>query len=223
MGYIRWLGHASFKVMLDDKILIFDPWFTGNPSTCCKLEEIEKADLVLVTHDHGDHFSDAVDLCKRTGATLVGIYEVSVKAQELGVRNVVGMNIGGPAVIKDLKVVMTPALHSSQSGHPAGFIVIGKEATIYHAGDTGLFGDIALYAELYPIDYALIPIGGHYTMDPLQAAKFVSLFKPKYAIPMHYATFPAIRVDPRKFAEFVNKYAPEVNVVILRVGEKLKF
>ncbi|RLE76608.1 MAG: metal-dependent hydrolase [Thermoprotei archaeon] len=223
MGYIKWLGHASFEVCLDEKILIFDPWFTGNPMASCKVEDLEKVDYVFVTHDHGDHFGDAVNVCIRTNATLVGIYEISVKAQQHGVKNTIGMNIGGPAILNDLKVVMTPAFHSSSSGCPAGFIVIGKEATVYHAGDTGLFSDIALYAELYPIDYAMIPIGGHYTMDPQQAAKFVSLFKPKRVIPMHYNTFPVIRKDPQIFVKYVREYAPEVGVVVLKPGEKLEF
>ncbi len=223
MGYVKYLGHAAFEVELDSKIIYFDPWISGNPKAPIKVSDIKRADLVLVTHDHGDHLGDAAEICRRTGATFVGVYELALKMESEGVRNTVGMNIGGPAEVKGLKIIAVPATHSSTVGTPVGFIVIGKEGTVYHAGDTGLCSTVALYAELYPIDIALVPIGGHFTMDPKQAATFVKIIKPKVVIPMHYGTFPVIDKDPNEFKKLVEEYAPGVKVVVLKPGEEYRF
>jgi len=220
MGYIRWLGHASFEIKLKEKVVLIDPWISGNPVAPIKLEELTAPDVVLVTHYHGDHYADATKICRKFNATLVSIYEIAQHAAREGISKTVGMNIGGVANVEGLEIVMTPALHSSEIGSPVGYIVTEGNTSIYHAGDTGLFYDIKLYAELYPIDIALVPIGGYFTMDSRQAAKFISLFSPKVTIPMHYNTFPAIRQDPKKFEEYVKQYSPATKVVILKPGEK---
>ncbi|OYT30629.1 MAG: metal-dependent hydrolase [Thermofilum sp. ex4484_79] len=220
MGYIRWLGHASFEIKLKEKVVLIDPWISGNPVAPITLEELTAPDVVLVTHYHGDHYADATKICRKFNATLVSIYEIAQHAAGEGISKTVGMNIGGVANVEGLEIVMTPALHSSEIGSPVGYIVAEGNTSVYHAGDTGLFYDIKLYAELYPIDIALVPIGGYFTMNSRQAAKFISLFSPKVAIPMHYNTFPAIRQDPKKFEEYVKQYSPATKVVILKPGEK---
>ena len=219
INYIRWLGHAAFEIKLAGKTLLIDPWLKDNPMAAEQPEAYTQVDAILVTHMHGDHFGDAAEIAKKTGATVIGVYEVALEAEKKGAKSI-GMNIGGTLTLGEIKIIMTPALHTSQKGAPAGYIIRHRNLGIYHAGDTGLFGDIALYAKLYPIDYALIPIGGHYTMDPEQAALFVSLFNPKYAIPMHYNTFPPIRQNPENFAQQLKKHAPNTKPIILKPGEK---
>jgi len=223
MGYVKWLGHAAFEAVLGGVRMLFDPWLSGNPAAAVSPESIEPVDLIFVTHDHGDHLGDAVELARRMDATLVSIYEVAQYASSRGAGKVVGMNIGGVAEVEGVQVVMTPALHSSSRGAPAGFIVSAGGESVYHAGDTGFFSDISAYAELYPVDVALLPIGGVYTMDPRQAARFAALVKPRIAVPMHYDTFPAIRQDPDLFKRFVKELDVGIEVAILKPGEKLDF
>ncbi|RLE83226.1 MAG: metal-dependent hydrolase [Thermoprotei archaeon] len=223
MGYVKWLGHAAFEIFLDGRTILIDPWITGNPKAACKIEEIKRADLILVTHDHGDHLGDAVKIARKTGAAFAGIYELANYMNNQGVRKAYGMNIGGSIKIKDIEVILVPAFHSAERGREVGYVIRGKEATIYHAGDTGLFYDIKLYADLYPVDIALVPIGGLYTMDPLQAAEFITLIKPKVAIPMHYGTFPPIDKDPKDFQKAVEDKGIGTKVVILKPGEKYEF
>ena len=221
MGYIRFLGHSAFEVEVDGKRIYIDPWL-GNPDSPLKVSDVDRADIVVVTHFHGDHAGDAEEIAKKTGAKIVAVYEIASYYEKKGLK-AVGMNIGGPADVDGVKILFTPAAHSSEIGVPTGVIILGREAVIYHAGDTGLFSGMELYGRLYKIDYALVPIGGHFTMDPEQAALFVSTFKPRVAVPMHYGTFPVLYGSPDKFREYVRKYSPGTHVVVLRPGEKLEF
>jgi len=122
VGKIRWLGHSGFEIELANKILLIDPWLTGNPLAAVTASDIKKADVVCVTHDHGDHLGDAIEICKRTGATFVGIYELGVFAEENGVKDVVGINIGGTVDVKGTRITMVQAFHSSTRGAPTGFV-----------------------------------------------------------------------------------------------------
>jgi len=223
MGFVKWLGHASFEIFIDGVTVLIDPWIKENPVAPISLSDIKKCDIILVTHDHGDHLGDSFEIARRTGATFVSIYELGLEASRKGVRDVISMNIGGVTEIKGLKIIMVPAHHSSSIGIPVGYIVKGSEGTIYHAGDTGIVHDLVHYAKIYPIDIALIPIGSVFTMNPEEAAYFVSLIKPRVVIPMHYNTFPVIRQDPSKFEELVKKYHPETKVVVLKPGNTWEF
>lgn len=225
MGYVKWLGHAAFEIELDGKLIYVDPWLTGNPKAAIRIDDVTRADLVLVTHDHADHLGDAVTILRKTGAKFVGVYELGLYITEQGIpeERVLTANIGGVVEVEGLKIILTPAHHSATRGSPCGYIIVGREATIYHAGDTGLLHDIKLYADLYPITIALLPIGSVYTMDPLEAAYLTGLIKPRVVIPMHYGTFPAIEQDPEKFRELVRKYSPETQVIVLRPGEVYRF
>jgi L-ascorbate metabolism protein UlaG (beta-lactamase superfamily) len=219
VGKIRWLGHSAFEVELANKILLIDPWLTGNPLAAMKASDIKKTDVVCVTHDHGDHLGDAVEICKRTGAAFVGIHELGVYVGEQGVKDVVGINIGGTVNVKGINITLVQAFHSSNRGAPTGFIIKAEEKTIYHTGDTGIFGDMKLIGEIYRPDVALIPIGDYYTMGPKEAAEAVKLIKPTVVIPMHYQTFPVLSPSAEDFIKFVKVKAPKVKVVALKPGE----
>lgn len=223
MVKVRFLGHAAFEIKGSKNILI-DPFLTGNPSAAAKPEDFERVDLILVTHAHGDHIGDAVEIAKHTGAKIVAMYDIAnyLVENNRGITTI-GMNYG-PTEVEGVKIVQVPAWHSSSNGKyeigsACGFIVELDGVKIYHAGDTFIFRDMELFAELYGIDVALLPIGGHFTMGPLEAAKAVEFLKPKYVIPMHYNTFPPIEKDPEEFKELVGDKA---NVVILKPGEVFK-
>jgi len=219
LGKIRWLGHSGFEIQLADKILFVDPWLTGNPLAAVEVSEVKKADVVCVTHDHGDHLGDAVAICRQTGATFVGIYELGVFAEENGVKKVVGINIGGTVDVKGISISLVQASHSSGRGAPTGFVIKAEGKTIYHAGDTGLFGDMSLIGENHRPDVALIPIGNYYTMGPTEAAEAVKLIKPAVVIPMHFQTFPVLEPSAENFIKIVKEKTPEVKVVALKPGE----
>ncbi len=225
---IKWLGHAGFIINSPQgKTIIIDPWIKDNPLCPVKLDDIKEADIVLVTHDHFDHMGNAVDIVKKTGATIVVAPETAGKLQSdmgLSADNIVsggyGMNIGGSVEIKGITITMTQALHSSETAAPAGFIIKLEDGkTIYHAGDTGIFESMRLLGELYNIDLALIPIGSVFVMDPYQAAHSLRLLKPKKAIPMHYKTFPILEQDANRFVELAKQIAPDVEVIVLEPGD----
>ena len=224
---IRWDGHASFRITSPEGVVVLiDPWITENPSCPIKLNDVTSADLILVTHDHFDHSSDAVAIAKRTGATVIGMPETVGRLQlEAGLpaENVlfdgIGMNIGGRVTVKGISVVMVQAFHSSQTGSPCGYMVILEDGTtIYHAGDTGLFQSMELFKRIYHPHVALLPIGSVFTMDPAQAACALALLDPEVCIPMHFGTFPILEQDARTFADLAAKEAEGVNVVVLDPG-----
>ncbi|NHJ04834.1 MAG: metal-dependent hydrolase [Candidatus Heimdallarchaeota archaeon] len=215
---VTWLGHAGIKIEDDGKIIFIDPWLNGNPLAPIKVEDIKKADAVFVTHDHGDHgYSEAVDICKNTGATFVSIFELANRAKNDGVKNVIGGNIGGTAVVAGLKFIFTVALHSSTAGTPIGFIIMLPTMTIYHPGDTGIFSDMKLLGELYDVDLAFLPIGSLFTMGPKEAAKALQLLNCQKAIPIHYKTFPVLVQDSKEFIEIAG---PMIDVYVLEPGEE---
>lgn len=220
------LGHSAFLIHGRDKVLI-DPFLTGNPKASTTHDKVD-CDIICVTHGHGDHLGDAVDIARRTGATIASIVELSDWLEKLGVKSV-GFNMGGTAKIKHTNITMVPAFHSSSIGAPglefsaamAVGMVVDSGKVVYHAGDTCVFGDMRLIGELYEPDVALLPIGGFFTMDPKQAAMAVELVNPKIAIPMHYNTWPAIEQDPKDFERLVKK-SSKAKVVILEPGESLE-
>ncbi|MFW9961251.1 MAG: metal-dependent hydrolase [Candidatus Thorarchaeota archaeon] len=217
---ITFLGHASFKIIEDGKIVYVDPWLTG-PTSPITIDDIDKADIVLVTHDHGDHgYAEALGICKKTGATFVAINELAHKAGSQGIKNIHTLNIGGSVNVGGVVVTLVQAYHSSGVGAPTGFIVRFPSGSFYHPGDTGVFASMKLLRELYPIDVFFAPIGSYFTMDVHQAALATSLVKPSYVIPMHYDTFPVIEANPEKFKALVSEASPDTKVVILKPGNE---
>ncbi|MDH5806714.1 MAG: metal-dependent hydrolase [Candidatus Methanomethylicaceae archaeon] len=216
-----WLGHSAIYIEISNLKIIIDPWIT-NPLSPFKstedfVKEIKEIDYIFVTHDHGDHVGEAKELLEvYKNAKFVGIYEL---ARKIGNHNTIGANIGGPIKLNnEVIAILTPAFHSSNIGNPTGIVLISKEGNIYHAGDTGVFNDMGLIKELYNIDVALLPIGGHFTMGIKEAVKATQLIKPKYVIPIHYNTFDNIKADPNVFAEEVKKLGLLINVIILKPG-----
>jgi L-ascorbate metabolism protein UlaG (beta-lactamase superfamily) len=209
-----WLGHSA--VLLEGSRTIYiDPFLTGNPSAATSPDKVNKADMVIVTHHHGDHLGDAFALCRATGATLVAMHEVAVEGSERRLK-VEGMNIGGTVDVGGVKVHMVPALHSAEKGNAAGVVVEIDGRRIYHAGDTGLTMDMKLVGEFFHPDLSFLPIGDRYTMGPASAAKAVEFIKTKKVVPIHYGTFPAVQSDPEDFKRRVGALA---EVVVLKPGQ----
>ncbi len=220
MVKLTWLGHSAFMVEMEGKTILIDPFLNENPMAPMKADDIKKADIIVVTHEHSDHYGDCVSIAKRLNSKVVALFETAMKAQNEGVSEAIGTNIGSPFYVDNIKMVFTPALHT---GNPSGVVIFGEGIGIYHAGDTGLFGDMKIIGELYKPYAALLPIGGFFTMGPEEAAYAVKLLKPKVAIPMHYNTFPPIQQDPKKFEDEVKKRSKVTKVKILKPGETVEF
>jgi L-ascorbate metabolism protein UlaG (beta-lactamase superfamily) len=183
---------------------------------------------VLFSHDHADHAASAVAICKKTGAFLggpvqsVGKFVADGFNKEQVVNFGMGYMVGGGVEFDWVKVVSTPAFHSSETACPLGTIVKASDGTtVYHAGDTCLFGDMELYGKLYPMDVALLPIGGVFTMDSDQASEAVRLINPKIALPIHYASFPIVAQSASDFIKQCGEKAPGVRVIAPAVGESV--
>ena len=217
-----YLGHASFKIESDGKTVFIDPWLDG-PTSPIKVKDVKEADLVLVTHDHGDHgYKEAIEICKKTGACFIAINELGMQAKSEGVKNAHTLNIGGSVTVDGVVVTLVQAFHSCAKGAPTGFIVQFPNGTFYHSGDTGVFSSMELFGELYDIDVFLVCIGSYYTMSIEQATLATKLVRPKFVIPMHYNTFPVIKANPNEFSRLVSEKSPETEVKILAPGEILK-
>lgn len=215
---ITWIGHSAICIS-GSKTVYVDPFITGNPSAKITADAIQTADVIVVTHDHGDHIGDSFNLCKKTGATLVSIFEIAQEAQKEGITAEM-MNVGGTVEVKGVKVSLVPALHTAGLGGTAvGAIVEMDGKTIYHAGDTGLSCEMNWIGEIYKPDVAFLPIGGRFNMTVQLAAKAVEYIKPPKVVPIHYNTFPIIQASPERFAELVG---PLSEVIILNPGESME-
>lgn len=216
---ILYLGHSAFAVRLDSgRRLAIDPFLTGNPRAAARVDDLLDCELVLVTHDHDDHLGDAFPLCTRSGATLVGIFELATAAQEKGIA-AEPMSIGGSIELDGLVINMVNAQHGAGQGHAAGFVLESGNRALYFAGDTALFGDMRMFGDLWDLDLAVLPIGDRFTMGPDHAARAVGMLKPRHVIPCHYGTFPAILPDASRFTELASDLA---EVHPLAPGEKLE-
>jgi L-ascorbate metabolism protein UlaG (beta-lactamase superfamily) len=218
---IRFLGHAAFALEHDGTTLLIDPFLTGNPKAAASADEVA-ADVILLTHGHGDHYGDTVAIAKRTGATVVAITEIAGEIGEEGVE-VVDTNLGGTAEFGWGSARLTPAWHTSTTpkgtvSTPAGLVIEFGDKRIYHLGDTALFSDLALPKRRGHLDVALMCIGGHYTMDRFDAVAAAELVGADQVIPCHYDTFPPIETDAQAFKSDVQN-AGFAEVVLLAPGE----
>ena len=227
MSEITWYGHSAFKISAPQAHVLIDPFFT--PASGVTVESLGPVDMLLVTHDHGDHVGEAVNICRKTGAMLGAIVGTAGKLAEDGVPeaqilNGIGFNMGGTMEHKGIKATMTQAFHSSDSGAPAGYIIEMHDGlVVYHAGDTCIFSGMELWGQLYHIDVALLPIGGVFTMDARQAALACKLLGCKSVIPMHWGTFPVLAQSAEYFQEQVAKLCPDCDCIAMRPGQSLSF
>jgi L-ascorbate metabolism protein UlaG (beta-lactamase superfamily) len=225
---ITWLGHSTFIITTPGgKRIVTDPWLEGNPLCPPDRKRIDAADLILLSHGHSDHSGDVVAVARATGAPTLVIHELSVWLQQKGLHDVTGMNMGGTARVAGLEVTMVPAIHSSSVeengtmiylGEPAGFVVrMENEQSFYFAGDTEVFGDMRLIAELHKPEIAFLPIGDHYTMGPEGAAVACRLLGVRQVVPMHYGTFPILTGRPERLKSLVEPHG--IDVLVLKPGE----
>jgi L-ascorbate metabolism protein UlaG (beta-lactamase superfamily) len=219
---VRFLGHAAFHISGAGADVLVDPFLSGNPKAAASAAELP-ADVILLTHGHGDHLGDTVDIAKRTGATVVAIVELAAEISGNGVENVRDPNYGGTVQFDWGWVKLVPAWHTAVSpsgtAHaPAGLLIHYGGKLIYHLGDTALFSDLRLIAGRGDrVDLALVPIGGHYTMDRYDAVTAVELVNPFQTIPIHYGTFPPIETDAQAFKSDVQN-AGFSEVIVLEPG-----
>jgi L-ascorbate metabolism protein UlaG (beta-lactamase superfamily) len=219
---IRWLGHAAFELRSGGTTVLVDPFLTGNPKAAASADDVE-ADAILLTHGHGDHLGDTVAIAKRTGAPVVAIVELAQEIGEEGV-DTFDPNLGGTVKFDWGWVKLVPAWHTSTTPNgtvntPAGLLISIGDTLVYHVGDTCLFSDLQLISRRGDkVDVALVPIGGHYTMDRFDAVTAVEFIDPQAVIPCHYGTFPPIETDAQAFKADVESKT-SATVVVLEPGE----
>ena len=202
-----------------------DPWVMGNPACPDWEKNLKSLDVMLITHGHGDHIGDAVEIAKKHNPKIVGIPELCSWLKKKGVAETSEMNKGGTQQVGDIKVTMVHADHSCgildgdtfvYGGEACGYVIEFENGVkIYHAGDTNVFGDMAIIRDLYGPQIAMLPIGDHYTMSPREAAYACNLLKPQMVIPMHFATFPVLTGRPSELA----KLAKNVEVFEMKPGQ----
>ncbi len=219
---IRFLGHACFELSDGDSRVLIDPFLSANPKAAAKPDELDPTHILL-THGHVDHVLDAVDIAKRTGAHCVGVVETAGWLGRQGVENVSDPNLGGTVEFDWGWVKLVPALHSSAMPdgtvtYASGLVVKIGGTTVYHLGDTCLFGDMRLIAQRTPVDVALMPVGGHYTMDRHDAVVAADMIGAGIVIPCHFDTFPVIETDVDAFKADVESKTSS-KVVVLEPGE----
>jgi L-ascorbate metabolism protein UlaG (beta-lactamase superfamily) len=202
---LTWLGHASFRLdTTDGKRIYVDPFLKGNPKCPESEQDPDRADIIALTHGHGDHVGDTVELAKKTGATVVAPVELAGWLGSQGVENTRDPNKGGTEEVDGVTFTLTNAFHSSSNndgqymGEPCGIVVGVDDKRVYFAGDTCVFGDMQLIRRLYAPDVAVLPIGDHYTMGPKEASLAVELLGVKRVVPCHFGTFPALTGTPEQ-------------------------
>ena len=211
---LTWLGHSACALKVaSGEVVLIDPFFTGNPDYPANYQ-VSRCDAILITHGHGDHLGDTVALAKRFVPQVVAIHELAVWLEGQGITRTIGMNKGGTVDLGTvdlgtgdlgfLRVTMVHAQHSSSThgdllylGEAAGFVVEAEGKRVYFAGDTGVFGDMRLIADIHgPLDVAALPIGDRYTMGPKEAAYACRFLRPKVVLPVHWGTFPILTGQP---------------------------
>jgi L-ascorbate metabolism protein UlaG (beta-lactamase superfamily) len=224
---ITWLGHATVLIQTAKGTnVVIDPFIAHNPKYPKDFDLPSKIHYILLTHGHGDHIADAAPVAKKHGAHIVAVYELAAYVAGQGAAEYTGMNLGGTVQLDDVAATMVDAKHSSGAqddkgihyvGVASGFVLeIAGSPVLYHAGDTCVFGDMQLIRELYEPQVVMLPIGGHYTMGPKEAALACKLLAPKTVLPIHWGTFPPLKGTPEELAAMVE---PAVKVEHWKPGD----
>jgi L-ascorbate metabolism protein UlaG (beta-lactamase superfamily) len=218
---IRFLGHSAFALSDGDTTVLIDPFLTGNPKAAVAADDLSPA-AILLSHGHGDHYGDTVQIAKRSGADVIALTEIAGELEGEGLE-VSNPNLGGTVTTNWGWVKMVPAWHTSTTPNgtvntPAGLLIKFADTVVYRLGDTCLFSDLQLVGRRTPIDVALMPIGGHFTMDRHDAVDAAALVGAKTVIPCHYNTFPLIETDAQAFKAEVESQTSS-SVVVLEPGE----
>lgn len=226
---ITWLGHATVLVTTAKRTnILIDPFIAQNPKYPKDFVLPSKIHYILLTHGHGDHIADVAPVASKHGSTVAAIYELASFVASKGVAQTIGMNLGGTVQLDDVAVTMVDARHSSGAqdqdgthyvGVAAGYVLaIDGGPVLYHAGDTNVFGDMKLIRELYRPQVAMLPIGGHFTMGPKEAALAASYLAPEIILPLHFGTFPPLKGTPQELASLVDA---SIQVVPWAPGETI--
>ena len=222
---IKYYGHSCFMINIGGKNILFDPFITPNPKASSIDISTIMPDVIAISHGHGDHVADVESIAKQSGATIISVYEITEWLQNKGVENLIPMNTGGNIDLGTCKIKVVNAIHSSSlpdgtyGGNPVGFVVQSNTSCFYYAGDTALSVDMKLISEQFNLDFAILPIGDHFTMgvdDAIKAAQFVNC---KQVIGMHFDTFPPIEINhaaaTQAFADKnIKLILPEINQTI---------
>ncbi len=224
---ITWYGHSTFLITTPGgQRIVTDPWLEDNPLCPPDMKRIAAADLILLSHGHSDHTGDVAAVSRATGARIVAVYELALWCERKGLKNVQGLGIGGTVEAGGVSVTMVPAIHTSSIveqgttvylGEPAGFVVrMEDDDVFYFAGDTAVFGDMRLIAEMHAPRIAFLPIGGHFTMGPDGAARAARMLGVRQVVPMHYGTFPVLTGTPEALRAHLDA---GIDVLVLRPGQ----
>jgi L-ascorbate metabolism protein UlaG (beta-lactamase superfamily) len=223
-----WLGHSTFLFTSPKgKKILIEPWVQGNPACPDSAKKLPPLDLILITHGHSDHAGDAVSIARSSSAHVIANYEICLWLESKGIKNTAPMGYGGTQKIGDIAITMVNAVHTSSIvengvtialGNPAGYVIRFEDGTtIYFAGDTDLFGDMRLIAEMYKPTIAFLPVGDRFTMGPPAAARAVDFLGVKQVVPMHYGTFPFLTGTVAELRQLVEPKL--VQVLALKPGE----
>ncbi len=229
---ITWLGHATFLLTTEaGTTVLVDPWLAGNPSCPASFRKLPRVDIIAATHGHSDHIGDLMSVAREHKPKVVAIYETCQWLASQGVQNVMPMGKGGTQKVDDIELTMVNALHSNSIEHEGKFLYAGEPGgyiirmpgglTIYHAGDTCVFGDMKLIGEMYAPEVACLPIGDLFTMGPREAAVAIRLLGTQHVIPMHYGTFPGLTGTPAALREQTKDIAG-LEIHVLKPGENLE-